>query len=652
MAFVDPYVYPLPDKTGELVTARFGMSENLVNSYSAESSSALDALSGIVFQIPLENIDFNFDDVTPPNIGDAPVPTAPEPYVDPSKPASLPDLEALRGLLGLVDIVLDDTPIPTLAIQPPAVEIPDAPDDAIPEIPDDVPAITDKELPPAPTITLPPDPVIEDTILPAVPEIDLPTFEGDLPTVDLTPPEPMFIYQDQSYQSDLADAIKTKLYNDVVNGGTGLDADVEQDIWDRALSRLNIELDKAYQQTLTNWAAWNNDMPDGILAGALQEVLFENNRTRLDLNRDIAYKQADLAQQNTQFAITSGLVYEKQMMDFINQINNRAFEVARYRIQSEVDKFNIRITAYNAQLQRFEAIARVFESRVRAELAKVEIYRAQMEGAKIHGDLQAQKVMVYTQRVNALRAIIDMYNSQLEAVRTQIAVDNLKIDAFKARLDAAVARINGVTTKYNLYQAQIAGETSKVDLYARQVDAFSSEVQAAKVLADVNLAKMQALIDQNRDKYALLSSAVEVYKADTQYELGKGDVSARVYTAQTGRYEAEVQRETDYLRSKIEKYKAEITEIATEAELAIKEMDVNLRAALAAKELQVEALKATAGFQAQKIASALSSVSASAQLGYNGSVSGAYSLSDSYVSSHSESDSTGIQTNYNYIYSE
>jgi hypothetical protein len=649
MGIIDPsFDRPDPALAGQLVEARFGMSTDLVKEYDAESSGALDELAGITFSIPLENIDLGFDDVAPPNIGDAPQPTKVDPYEDPTSPVVFPDLNYLSGLLDLATITLAETQLPTLEAQPPIVSVPDAPDDPIPDVPNDVPEVTDKDMPPVPDITLPPDPVLEDIELPVVPEVQTLNFDGVLPTVELIPPEPMFIYDEREYQSDLADAIRTKLYNDVTVGGTGLGAAIEQDIWDRTLTRLNTELDKAYNQVLTNFEGWNSDMPDGMLAGALSETIYENNRARLDANRDISIEQARLAQENTQFAITNGLVYEKQQMDFINQINNRAFEVAKAEVQATIDVFSIRVTAYNAQLEGYKAAAAAFESLVRAELTKVEIYKTQMEGAKIHGDLQEQKVAIYSQRVRALQTLIDLYNAQLEAVRTQVVVDEAKIKAFNAKLDAVVAQINGVMSKYNLYQAQIAGESAKVDLYGKQVDAYSAEVQAARVVADINNDQLQAAVESNKDKYQLLQNATDIYRADTQYELGKADTSARVYSSEVDGYEAEVRRETDYLKSKIDRYRAEVTAIATEAELAIKEVDVNLRAELAAKELQVEALKATANIQTQKVASALTGVSASAQIGFNAGLSDSYSISNSNNDNNIISYDTGYRWQYNY----
>jgi hypothetical protein len=250
---------------GDLVAARFGMSTDLVNQYSNQSSSAIDALAGYSFLVPLDNLDLeSLTAVEHPNIGDAPAPDAVAPYISQMQDVTFSDLEALRASLELVEVTLEQVTLPVLSALEPTVNLPDAPDDILPDVPGDVPAASEVTIPTSPTIDLPAVPVLEEIALPAVPVIENVTFDAVLPTADLTAPEPMFIYDEATYQSDLADALKTKLYNDVTLGGTGLDADVEQAIWDRALSRLNIELDKTNQQVLTNWEAWNQEMPDGL----------------------------------------------------------------------------------------------------------------------------------------------------------------------------------------------------------------------------------------------------------------------------------------------------------------------------------------------------------------------------------------------------
>jgi hypothetical protein len=641
-------ITPVAHVAADLVTARFGMSEDLVNRYDSESVAALDALAVGDFSVPMGNLDLALETLAPPNIGEAPSPDAVAPYVAQAQPVALNDIAALRALLGLVDITVDQVDLPSLEVISPAISLPDAPDDALPTVPTDVPAISDPSIPVSPTLDMPAVPVLDETVLPSPPEIAFAQFEGELPTADLTPPEPMFVYDEATYQSDLADAIKTKLYNDVTIGTAVYTEEVWTAIWERALSDLDVELVKAYNQVLNNWEQWNYEMPDGVLSSALQEALAEDTRARLNLDRDITFKRAELQQQQTQFAITSGMAFEKQVMGFTNQVAQRAFEVARYRVQAVIDAFTLKVNAFNARMEGYKVLAQVFESRIRAELAKVELYKAQMEGAKIHGELQLQKVQIYSARVDALKVLIELYKAQMDGARLQTEIDRARIDAFKAKIDAVVAQISGVTAKFNLYQARIAGETAKVDLYGKQVTAYATQVQATKVVADINLAQMQALVEGNKDKVAVLTSALDKYKADTQYELGKDETGAKVYTAQMAGYDAEVRREGEYLRAKVDNFKAQVSEVVGRAELIVKEMDANLRAATAAKEIQMEALKAVAGLYTQKVASALTSVSANAQIGFNEGLSQSYSAQESnsfsIIDSHSTTDTTSDST--------
>ena len=644
------YDAPDPGLAGDLVEARFDLSTDLVSQYDAASTSALGSLGNASFSVPMGNLDLPFDEVNPPAIGEPPTPTAVTPYTSQMQAVVLSDINAMRNLLGLVEATIENVTLPVLTAIEPTVTIPDAPDDALPTVPTDVPNVSDPSLPVAPGLDMPPVPVLDDISLPAAPILDSLQFDGVMPTADLTPPEPMFAYTEGTYSSDVADAIRTKLYNDITLGTAVYTEEVWTAIFERAMTDLNVELAKNYNQALSNWEQWNCEMPDGTLSSSLQEVLFEEGRNRTNLTRDIMYKRADLTQQATQFAITSGLVFEKQLMDYANQVANRAFEAAKFRVQAIIDVFKLKVDAFNARLTGYKVLAEVFESRIRAELAKVEVYRAQMEGAKILGELQVQKVQIYTARVNALQVVIDLYRAQMEGAKLQIDVDKNKIDAARLRIDAVIAQIQGITAKYNLYQARIAGETAKVELYGKQVTAFATQVDAAKVSSEINIAEIEAATAGNKDKISVLLAAIEQYKADIGYEVAKDETGAKVYTAQIAGYTAEVGREGEYLKALVDKYKAEVTEIMAKAEIAVKELDANLRAATAMKEVQIEALKAAALIQAQKVASALSSVSASAQIGFNGSVSDSYSrsASESEVNSTSHSDERGEYHNYNY----
>lgn len=628
------------------VLGRFEQSTSLVELYEEQSADLLDALSAADFTA--ETISTDFVEEVEPDPGDRPAVVRPAGYESVATPVAFPDLVALRDQLGLVETTIEQVTLPTLDVVAPGLSLPDAPTDSIPDIPTDVPVVADPELPVAPSYNIPEVPVLADVAVPSAPELVNPVFDAVLPTTDLTPPDPMFVYNEGTYDSNVADALRTKLYQDITFGGTGLESDVEEAIFDRASDRLEYELTKDYNAELNNWEAWNFEVPDGFLAANLREVLGEGTRRRAELNRDVLTKQAELAQENTKFAITSGLEHEQQLMTFTNQIAQRAFEVAKTTYGAVLDVFRAKVEVYLAQLEGYKSQASVFESRIRAELAKVEIFKAQMEGAKIAGELNAQKLDVYTKRVEAVQTLIDLYKVNMEGVRLRTEVDRVRIEGFRAVLDAKRAQIDGVTAKYNLYQAQLAGEQAKVDIYSAQVSAFGEVVAAKKIESDINLAELQAAIEGNRDKVAMLVAAVDKYKADTQYQASREDASTKAYSSEVAAYGADADRERAYVAGLVDTFRARVSQATAKAELLLKEADSNLRAATALKEIQIEALKGGANISAQKVASALASVSASAALGFSESVSNSYNGSES----RSASSTTATSESKSHIWDE
>jgi hypothetical protein len=624
----------------EQVNDRFAMAKSYADSALSTATGLLGTLNGAgAFTAAGTAPSVN---VGAPGVPDSPVPSKPAAFSPDVDAVAFPSLTEMRGDLAFEEIVITPPTLPALPPESPSITLPTAPTDALPEMPTDVPTIGDTELPATPSLDLPPVPVLEEVTLPAVPAIQTLTFDAVLPTADLTPPEPMFVWNEPTYASDIKDAVRTRLYNDITLGGTGLSAEIEAAIWARAIARLDIELEKEYRQVLSNFQNWNYEFPDGVLASALQEVITESNRRRQDTNRDISIKQAELAQQNTHFAITNGLVFEKQVMDFINLGNQRAFEAAKYTIEAAINIYNAKVAAFVARMEGYKVQAQVYEARIRAELAVVELYRAQMEGAKIHGELQMQKVAIYTSRVQAVATLIDLYRAQMEGAKIKTEVDRTRIEGFRALVEAKVAQIGGVTAKYNLYQAQLAGETTKVDLYGKQVQAYGTQVEAVKTVSQISIAEAEAKIEANKARVELLKAAIDRYKIEVEAETSEEDIKGRNYAANLQAYAAELQSFQQYAGNLVEVFKGQVQAAAAQAQAYVSQSEANLRAAVAATDVQGRAMETAAQVAGQMAASAMSSVNASATIGYNASESNSYSGQESL----SASESFNWNTNY------
>ncbi|MCE7740238.1 MAG: hypothetical protein GPJ50_12760, partial [Candidatus Heimdallarchaeota archaeon] len=411
-----------------LVKSRFDLSTGFAESSFGIAEEFIAQLEELLatFVLPESTIDdVDIPDLDPlsytdrPALGDLALPSIPDSTVVKPEWIPIPTFATLE--------------FPDFNVSPPEYESPEKPDhDIIPPL-GDTPAISDVEYPVKPDITIPTAPVLADIEFPSPPSITLPTFEGVVPTEVWNLPA-SFSYSEPSYSSDVWADLLSKVLNDIRNGGTGLGAIVEEELYDRALARQETENERLYQETEDYFEARGHDLPPGALAGRLFEAGREISRSNTRLNAEIMINQAELAQKNTQFMVDKGIQLEGILRDFFNAQANRAFEASKLIAQIGVDIFNAQVNKFNGRVAAYQAQAIVYESRVKAALTQVEIYKGQIEACKVISDVQRNLVAIYTARVESLDTYIKLYATEMEATKIKSEIERSKLDVFRLQV--------------------------------------------------------------------------------------------------------------------------------------------------------------------------------------------------------------------------
>lgn len=174
---------------------------------------------------------------------------------------------------------------------------------------------------------------------------ELSEYDLDIPSIDIgmdSPNEPKVVL-DKFYllKAELLD----KLRSDLAAGGTGLGADVEDAIWNKAVSRIDDELDKQLADIDSDWASRGFDMPPAMMAALKQEAQTNVNKRKADTNRDMTIEQARLAKEHQQYIISNSLNKE----DFIIQalINKYRAQIDEYRSNADIALKNAEININN-----------------------------------------------------------------------------------------------------------------------------------------------------------------------------------------------------------------------------------------------------------------------------------------------------------------
>lgn len=553
---------------------------------------------------------------------DAPTPTfnAPDVPVLPTLDLTIPTFPSdfVPGDIHEFDENVIGT-LPTLDALAPTVNLPPKPDELDATAPTDAPTIKDDfAYPDDLDVTLPTVPTFEELNIPTAPTYDLPAFELDVPALpaDLTPPGLIFDFQEQAYSSTLYTALKDELLDRIQNGGTGLNADIEQAIWDRARNREDQNSVRSENQILVEQAARGFSRPSGAVLAALDQLAQETQNKNADLSREIAIKQAELEQRNIEFALQTSLALEQSFLQYHNQVQQRAFDTERFLQEAALALYDADIKKFGLQVEIYKVYADAFESRVRAELAKVEIFRSEIEAQKLIGDINVQYIELYKAQLQGIQTSVDVYKAEVDAIKTQIEAEGLKITNFRSLVDVFAAQVAAKKSEYDMYSSSVEGEMAKVSIYDSQVKAYVSRVDAYSRSVDAETKRIESDIEVEGLRLKQYLSKLEAIVQNVKAQTDVTNAQVDVFRGEAEMYKAEVGAESSRLDAETRIYDLEIRQKQYEAEIELKNAEINIANAANSVKLLLEALQSGA-----QVGSSLSAASLSA-MNIGASISG------------------------------
>lgn len=124
--------------------------------------------------------------------------------------------------------------------------------------------------------------------------------------------------------ADAFDEAQAWLVNVITNGGTGINADVEAQVWQRARDRIITEGSRLENQITVGYLAKNYSLPAGSMTKKIEEARMAQLGETSNLSSNIAIKQLEIEIENIKFAVTSTIDSRKMAMsaaaDYIRAI--------------------------------------------------------------------------------------------------------------------------------------------------------------------------------------------------------------------------------------------------------------------------------------------------------------------------------------------
>jgi hypothetical protein len=427
--------------------------------------------------------------------------------------------------------------------------------------------------------------------LPNIPSISTPNWGENIPTLSIDLPQTTFAYVEPVYTSALKTLINSTLITDITNGGTGLGATIEANIWDRQVDRLRQDLDDAVDNTTALFAGRGFPLPTGVLAAQVQEHQRDFTNQRAQASRDVAIEQANIANENTKFWLTTGLSLEELEINHANNIANRALEAEKTVVQFSIALFNSEVDLFNANLSRYQAKAVENDQRIRVEALKLDQYRAELQGVETEATLDRVSIENYKAKLNAFDSTIRLYEAEQAAVVTALNIERAKVEIFKSEIDAYVANINAQRNEYDLFLAKIQGEKAKIDLHVTEVDAYVARVNAVKISNDVVIEQIKSDIAKKELNLRAHLANVDIWRKKADLAISELGVEDSLYGADIRKFAEQVRQEGIQGELNLAVVNRGIQINQNEKELALQASINNMKAVIEANKARITAAK-------------------------------------------------------------
>lgn len=623
--------YSAVESVEELVKSRIN---DAVNTTKSLQEVALQTISD------LQDVNLNFDRSGPP----------PAPSIDTTIDIGITLPEVAPKNFG--EIAFDMPTLPTLDAMPAMREV---------EIPEYDPSITGLVIPDPPAVTdlgaLPTKPVLDpltfpvepDFVLPPVPimdDITTPTFSGlQLPEFNATLPEwegtalvDILQWSEPTYHVEILDEAMDTIRR-MWAGELGIPAAVEQAMYERAMSREDLAVEREVAAVATEFSSRGFSLPSGLEAARVDQLRNDLAVKKLALNRELTIELVKIHVENVRFGVQQAVACETVLVNLFLNMAARLFEAAKFHIESQLRIHDAMVTLFNAKMSAYQVRASVFDVLVRAEISKIEAFKAEVDAEIAKGTLNEQRVRVYTAIVAALQNRIEIYKAQMQGVSVKAEIQRSQVAMYGEEIRAYAERINSDKLRFDAYESRIKGEVAKAGIIDSEARAYAALVQGKVSIQELEIKKADLVLQRNEHGLRIFLAQLEAEKAKMTAQLSAIQEAVAVYQADTQRFTAVAGVEVSKAELKV---KVEETEMRTSIafyEAKVRSYIANMEQMIRQAEVSLKALEAAGQLSTTLAAGAMAGVHVGASLSGGGSVSagGSYSSSESNSKSYSES---------------
>lgn len=472
-----------------------------------------------------------------------------------------------------------------------------------------------------------PFPTMREITIPPVPVLAEIEFDATRPVFAGTVPDSAdFGFEGGSYNPMLLERIKTEIIA-VLDGGKGMPPAIERAIFERARED-EVELaERSVDQVRDEYAAKGYKYPPGGVAARVDRFRIEAGKKVSALNREKMIETYKLQIDLFKTALGSAIQLEEVWIGQFTASERLRFEAASLKLNFAMQIFSAYVQRFNAEASMFQVEASVYHERIQAEIAKLSVYTAQIEGQKLISDINAQDVQLYGEKIKALVVNAEIYKARVEGYTAKFEAVKARVEIYKAQLESnkTLADMYDTETKAfaTLTQAQQSRDQRfeiKANIYAKTVEARSKEAEIALSYFETSFKTAEL----QRDTFL---ANVEQVKSLIGAESARVQALASKYQAMSSEIGAKAEVEKSKYALMLAVAQARVARMQAAAEILTKNAEITIQSVISAEGLMLKARETATTTLAQLAAGFTSAANVNASISESSSTS--YSFSES-----------------------
>jgi len=368
---------------------------------------------------------------------------------------------------------------------------------------------------------------LQDFTIPSPEKIDIGSYTIPNPEADYVLPSNRFKFVDEEYSSEFRASILSALASDIESGGSGINPDDEQALFERARDRESATYKDAGSQVAKNFAARGFKIPPTAMAALMSRAKDGLNKAMSSVNRDILLKRADMHTQARQFAIQAGTTLENAMLSYHGTMMERALNTAKLVSSFSIEYHNLEVNRFKDKLTVWKTASDVKTQWVDNAVKKTKEYELKLAQLELTEKQNARRLQLMEAMNKAVALVEETRKTELQVKKLQVDVDLSRLEHGKQQIELYTSTLKGDDQALKLYSEQIKVENLKNEPYKLKLQKRDQDIKEEELRAKFRLQDKETDIDVNKSKLAIADRLLEREKVALNYTIEEANTLAK-----------------------------------------------------------------------------------------------------------------------------